>query len=253
MNFSPAEACAGAKQALQRSIAVTPDALIIIVPLRDEVRDRKTEPTRPARYPTVNHQVRGAASYGRKTVDYEALFADVADAGREAVRLGWQTIVYPCRTRIYRFVTDHLVRDALNLGGCEANALTASGVWSDDSVGRPIELDILVDPAGPDRVFIEIVRIPPPPGIAPRAPRPKIAKRSRGRRRAALTGGEPSHDVARLPMIAAAGVPEAPVAGTSSRQPPPEGVPLLNGVPISLEDAKELLFREFGDHERRRR
>jgi hypothetical protein len=65
-----------AEQAQHRSIAVTPDALIIIVPLRKEVRDRKTGALRPARYPSVNKQTSNAVTFGRKTEDYEALYQD---------------------------------------------------------------------------------------------------------------------------------------------------------------------------------
>jgi hypothetical protein len=112
-----------AEQVQDRSIAVTPDALIVIVPLREDVRDRKNDPPRPARYLSVSKQTRNAVTFGRKTVDYEALYNDVLDAGREAVRLGWKMVVYPCRARIYRLVTDNLVWDALNLGQCEEGVL----------------------------------------------------------------------------------------------------------------------------------
>jgi hypothetical protein len=160
------------------------DVLVLTIPLRAAVRERVAGEwkERPARYPSVNHAGVGAARFGRKTPDYVALAADVEAAGRAAVDAGWTTIDHPCRCWITRYVPDARLRDALNLGQCEANALTRAGVWTDDTLAGPITLDVQPRSDPPDRVVIVVQRLTPAPGSVPRAARPPQEKRKRSPR-----------------------------------------------------------------------
>lgn len=196
--------------------------LVLTVPLRDG-----------ARYPSVNHSVRGSASYGAKTDDYNALAADVEEAAGSAVAAGWETIAYPCRAWITRYVPDARVFDALNLGQCEANALTRAGVWTDDQLACPIMLDVQPKCEGPDRVVIVVQRLAPPMGLAPRAPRPKIAKRRRGpaaaQTSAAPTPGAPGARTA------------AKTTGWRAGDPIPDGFALLGRELVPIAEAMALI------------
>ncbi|TAM91137.1 hypothetical protein EPN42_04560 [bacterium] len=115
-------------------------------------------PLQHASYPSVNHTGTGLVRAGTKTAAYQDLFATVEAAAAEAVEQGWIPIDAPCRAWITRYCADARIRDALNLGTCEANALTRGGVWLDDRWGHPITLDTQVDLDGPDRILIVIQR-----------------------------------------------------------------------------------------------
>lgn len=158
------------------------DVLVLTIPLRPIVRERVkgTWTERPARYPSANRPVVGSHAFGRKSPDYRALADDVEDAARVAVEAGWTPIAYPCRVSITRYIPDARVFDPMNLGQAEANALTRAGVWTDDSLARPIQLDVQSNADGPDRVVIVIQRLAPVPGTLPRAARPVQQRRSRG-------------------------------------------------------------------------
>jgi hypothetical protein len=156
-------------------IAQTRDTLVIEIDIGD------------APYASANSQRRGAFRFSPTSEEYRRLTATVEAAGREAVKRGWRTIDVLAEFRVVRIALDNRVRDAMNLGQAEANALTRSGVWMDDCVAAPVVLDLQCDAAGPNRVRLEIVRVHERNGIK-RTARPPQMKRARGGRRRVSTG-----------------------------------------------------------------
>ena len=137
-----------------------------------------TIPLRPGMlYPTaVERGLDGRR--GAKSAAYKALSHDVEEAGRAAVAAGWETIAYPCRAWLTRYAPDARVRDPINHGSCEWNALTRAGVWTDDSLATTT-LDVQPRSQPPDRVVIVIQRLSPIPGATARSPRPVAPKVAR--------------------------------------------------------------------------
>jgi hypothetical protein len=158
--------------------AFTPDVLVIEIPLMT------------ARYPSRNAEVSGSQNYGTKSPEYAKLFATVCAAAEDAVARGWQMVDLPCDFTVTRIVPDFRVRDAMNLGGTEANGLTRGRVWADDTLGTPAHVDVQVNPGGDDRVIIIVRRMFERPG-RPRAPRSVQERRPRGRRRASAEDSLP--------------------------------------------------------------
>jgi hypothetical protein len=151
-------------------VAMTRDALMIEIPLSTTT------------YPSRNHELGGGRRYSAKSNAYKILFRAVVDAAICAREHGWQTIDTPCDFSVTRYCSDFRVRDAMNLGGCEANALTQGLAWTDDTLGAPAHVDIQIDPDGYDRVLI-ILRRQYSRDREPRAARPITRKRKRGRSR----------------------------------------------------------------------
>lgn len=110
-------------------------------------------------YPSANGQQRGALRFSAKTQEYRRLAEAIERAAKAALADGWNPVTILAEFRITRVAPDRRVRDAMNLGQAEANALTRAGAWSDDCVAAPVLLDTQYDPAGPSRVRIEITRI----------------------------------------------------------------------------------------------
>lgn len=111
-------------------------------------------------YPSVGHTGRDGVSRGRKSRAYHQLYRRVLDAAREAIaRTGWERLPTSELGLVVatRYCPDRRRLDAWNLGKCEADALTESGVWEDDCVAEPL-LRRRYDPAGPDRVVFTIFR-----------------------------------------------------------------------------------------------
>jgi hypothetical protein len=153
------------------SFAIQPDVLTLTVPLRT------------TSYPSANAQGADAVRFGAKSEEYVELFRDVKELGEAAVAAGWAPIAFPCRVRFTRYIPDARVFDALNIGQCEANAMTRGGAWTDDELGHEVTLEKLIDPEGPDRIVIIAQRIPARTGAKPRKPRPVQPKRSRSKGR----------------------------------------------------------------------
>ncbi len=137
------------------------DVLILRVPLRHGMG-----------YPTANSSGDGFRG-GKKSPSYKALAFDVEEAARAAIEAGWPPIEYPCRIIVTYYRPDRHVVDALNLGSCEANALTRAGVWTDDELAREPILSYQPGSPGEPRVVIMVQRLAPPIGAEPRKPRPR--------------------------------------------------------------------------------
>lgn len=136
------------------------DVLVLVVPLRYGLG-----------YPTVNMAGANGHRAGKKSPAYKALAYDVEEAARAAVDAGWKMVEYPCLFICTYYSPHNRVVDGINIGGCEANALTRAGVWADDTLARhPLPGYEPNDP-GPERVVIIVQRRAPPVGAVPRAPR----------------------------------------------------------------------------------
>lgn len=171
-------------------------------------------------YPTANSSG-DAFRGGRKSDAYRALAFDVEEAAKAAVDAGWEPIAYPCRVSITYYRPDRHVVDAGNLGSAELNCLTRAGVWTDDELARPILLDYQPGDPGPARVVVIVQRLAPPLGLAPRAARP--------RRNAVPVTIPPASD---------SNAPQAQEWPAGTR------VPTLNGRPITMAQAIELVHKE---------
>jgi hypothetical protein len=171
--------------------------------------------------PTANSSVSGAARAGSKSPAYKALAFDVEEAAKVAVDAGWEPIAYPCRFILTYYRPDRQVVDAGNLGSAELNCLTRAGVWTDDELARPIILDYQPGDPGPARVVVIVQRLAPPLGLAPRA--------ARARRNAVPVT---------IPPASASNAPQAPEWPAGTR------VPTLNGRPITMAQASELVHKE---------
>jgi Holliday junction resolvase RusA-like endonuclease len=113
-----------------------------------------------AQYASVNHIGAGSHRGGTKSPAYKRLFADVkAAAETEIARTGWTTASCECFVTIVRYVGDRRRHDAMNLGKCEMDALTAADVWHDDCLANPCLPWIRYDAAGGHRVTIVIVKL----------------------------------------------------------------------------------------------
>lgn len=185
------------------------DVLVLTIPLRHGMG-----------YPTANSSVSGAARGGAKSPAYKALAFDVEEAAKAAVDAGWEPIAYPCRFILTYYRPDRQVVDALNLGSCEANALTRAGIWTDDELAREPILSYQPGDPGPARVLVIVQRLAPPLGLAPRAARP---------RRNAVPATIPPASDSNAP-----GGPER--AG--------ERLPTLAGRPITMAEAIALVHKE---------
>lgn len=118
------------------------------------------------RYPSKNHEGRDGMRTGRKSEEYRKLFEDIKEAAeREMARTGWNMAECECLTIVVRYMPNHLRADALNLAGCEANALTAAGVWTDDRLAQPVTLHIRYDDEGPHRVTIVVMKLYEPANV----------------------------------------------------------------------------------------
>jgi Holliday junction resolvase RusA-like endonuclease len=113
-----------------------------------------------AQYASVNHVGAGSHRGGTKSPAYKRLFADVkAAAEAEIARTGWTTASCECFVTIVRYVGDRRRHDAMNLGKCEMDALTAAEVWHDDCLANPCLPWIRYDAEGGHRVTIVIVKL----------------------------------------------------------------------------------------------
>lgn len=189
----------------------SPDVLVLSIPLRFGMG-----------YPTANGAVTGALRAGAKSPAYKALSFDVEEAARAAVAAGWAPIAYPCRVTITYYRPDRHVVDAANLGSAECNALTRAGAWTDDDLARPLLLDYQPGDPGPARVVVIVQRLAPPLGMAPRL--------ARTPRKPALTMNPPELRPGERIVV------DEPVSGYR--------LPTLNGRPITMDAARELVQRE---------
>lgn len=186
----PAVACAETQRdgAVLLHVSVAHDVLVITVPLREIVEERERTADgvviveRPARYPSAKSQSANAATYGRKTIDVRVLALDVEAAAEAALAAGWQPIdkVGGARATVTRYVPDGRVFDAWSLGQVEADALTRTGVWNDDSLPTPVSLDVQPNDHGTDRVVVIVQRLTTAEDARTRKPRPRIKRRVRG-------------------------------------------------------------------------
>jgi len=135
----------------------------------------------PGAYPSVNAVGRDSFRGGRKSPEYVDLFAAVRDAAEaETARIGWVCAEYPCDVSVTFYHRDKRRRDCSNLAKTELDALTAAGVWVDDTLARAVHLDIEYDPAGESRVVI-VVRRKFAVHVAQVSPLLAKARRTRGR------------------------------------------------------------------------
>jgi hypothetical protein len=135
------------------------DALIVTAPV-------------PGRYPTVNSLGSDGFRGGKKSIEYHDLFTAVKDnAESEMLRTGWTMATYYCAVSATLYRNTKRKIDAGNLLKCEADALTAAGVWADDYLARPNTLDVEYDPNGESRVVIIIRRRFPDAFDAPKVER----------------------------------------------------------------------------------
>lgn len=201
------------------TLALTRDVLVIEVELSD------------GKYPSANDGG-GAMRFAAKSDVYKRLAATVDKAGSEAVMRGWQTVKTQAEYRVVRVAADRRVRDAANIGGCEANSLSRSRVWSDDCVAAPVSFDVQVDTAGPDRVNIIVMRVHQRNETV-REARPVIPKRARGIGRGSIH----APPTAALPVPGArqasdASVPDSAIGGRT---------PLINGKPAAMDEVLALI------------
>jgi Holliday junction resolvase RusA-like endonuclease len=177
-----------------------------------------------ARYASVNHTNAGSHRGGKKSPEYKALFADVKRAAMDAMVLtGWTIARCECFVTIVRYVPDHRQHDAMNLGKCEFDALTAAGIWQDDKWANPCMPWIRY--SAPHRVTIVVVKLYESV-LSGEMHNPDSPRARRGSARA---GNNMSQNLRDKTNHAANG-PES-VSG---------GVAYLNGKPISREAALKL-------------
>jgi Holliday junction resolvase RusA-like endonuclease len=136
----------------------------------------------PSPYPSVNHTGRDSFRGGRKSPSYRKLFEAVLEEAQHAAdRCGWVMARRRVRCWITRYKPSPGRADASNVGKAEGDGLTAAGIWEDDSLARPITLDIVYDPSGPDRIVIVVQQLSrepePEPVTAPAPPRKHEADR----------------------------------------------------------------------------
>jgi hypothetical protein len=113
-------------------------------------------------YPSVNSLGRNGHRAGKKTAQYHELGRRVkAAAADEMERSGWEMATYDCKGWIVRYITDRRIMDASNIGKGEMDFLQGAGVVANDSLIRPITKDIQLDPIGPDRIVILLIRLYP--------------------------------------------------------------------------------------------
>jgi hypothetical protein len=186
------------------TISPSGDVLVIEVPC-------------PSQYPSVNNSVVGSHRSGKKTPGYHDLFNAVHAEGKEALEAGWKMIEHPCRFTLMRFTPDKRVFDAINLAQTECNALTAAGVWADDTLAQDVHLFFCPESDGHDRVVMVITRLPAPVGAIPRKPRPRKTK------------------AVKVPKEG--GVVSVLIPANKARG----DYALLNGVPIPMADALALI------------
>ncbi len=201
------------------------DVLVISVPIEGA-------------YPSAKNQTLGPARYGKKSPAYHDVFEKVVTAGKAALADGWEPLKYKCRVTVDRYVPDARLRDAINLGQVEFDALTRAGVWTDDSLANPVLLSVLTGADGIDRVVVTIHRLPPGPGIVkPREALPVQAKRRRGPK--AATSTEPPKPNMIIPPVGV-GTVRARYNGTDI----PEGMALLGDKLIPRAEALAILHGE---------
>lgn len=122
--------------------SVLSDVLVVTVPIA-------------ARYPSVNHTGQDGMRTGRKSPEYRELFAAIKESAEiEMAHFGWSKATDLVHTTIVLYRSTKRRQDAGNVAKCELDALTVAGVWEDDSLAKPVVLDIEYDPSGPDRVVI---------------------------------------------------------------------------------------------------
>jgi len=201
-----------------------------------------TVPVPRGTYPSVNHTAANASRRGKKTPEYHELFMAVRDAAaREIARLAWTPVDAYYDTTVIRIRSDLRKSDMSNLAKCELDALEPSreprftgdlkgyghpfpGAFLNDNLVVPT-FRIEYDPDGVDRVTIVIRRIYP---FVPTA-----------RERAAVAiGASPAKKPPKR-------TPEPVRLPAPDRRPHAGGrVPMLNGKPISPDDAAALV-RKF--------
>jgi hypothetical protein len=212
---------------------LTPDVLTFTVPLAGGT------------YPSVNHLGHSGVSHGKKSPEYHALFRAVRDAAADEIeRIGWRPVHGYCDVEIIRVRPTRHRSDAGNIGKVEADSMEPSraprfegdldgyrhpfcGVFTNDCFVVP-HPRIEYDPDGPDRIIVIVRRIFPFVPVADLPTTADVPAASRPRRRRARDA-EPESAAARA------------------------GAALLNGRPISDDEAQKILERELGDTYKRRR
>ncbi len=113
-----------------------------------------------AQYASVNHVGAGSHRGGKKSLAYKRLFADVKGAAEaEIARTGWTTASCSCFAMIVRYLGDRRRHDAMNLGKCEFDALTAAGASEDDHLAGPCMPWVRFDGQGEHRAAIVVVKL----------------------------------------------------------------------------------------------
>lgn len=167
-----------------------------------------------SRYASVNGVGRDNRRGGRKSDAYKRLYADVkAAAEAEIARTGWTTATANCFAMIVRYVPGNRRCDAMNQGKCEWDALTAAGVWDDDRWANP-SLPWIVPNAGEHRIAIVVVKLAAQ--AVPARAEEMLARKQTPRRRAEAGASAALH-----PIV--------------------ERMAKLNGKPIPLADALEMI------------
>lgn len=199
-----------------------------------------TFPGGGSKYPSVNGMWASGVRYGKKTPEYHDLFVAVREAAwAEVKRTGWETAADRVEVHLRRYVTNNRARDAANFGKCELDALSRwnhgqpcqgfPGVYVDDALVRPF-LDVVIDPreGAVDRIAFAVFRV-----VlfgADRAPK---------RRRPAVTLAPP--ELKPHESIVTNGKPKS------------YRLPTLNGQPITMEKARELIEDAGSANKGRRR
>lgn len=112
------------------------------------------------RYASNNALGKDSHRGGRKSEAYKALFKSVKEAAEdEAMRIGW--VPLPCEhdITILRYLPARWRTDAMNLGKCEGDALTAAGIWPDDRYANPARFLVRYDASGQHRIAIVVVKL----------------------------------------------------------------------------------------------
>jgi Holliday junction resolvase RusA-like endonuclease len=111
------------------------------------------------RYASVNNVGAGSHRAGKKSKAYKDLYEAVyVEARLEINRVGWEKATSECMAIIVRYIGDRRRRDATNAFKCEADALTAAGVWEDDSLVNPFLSQIRYQ-VGASRLAIVVVKL----------------------------------------------------------------------------------------------
>jgi len=182
-----------------------------------------------SRYASVNSVGANGHRAGKKSDAYKRLFADVKTAAEaEMARIGWQKASCECFAMIVRYVVTRRRGDASNQGKCELDALTAAGVWDDDSLATPFVSSVCYAPEGGHRLAIVVVK---QRQEVPAAKRLGSVGAARPLTPDAVPGGTRTATPSR----------ESVLAAWRPGDPIPDGCAVLGGKLVMLDYAKELI------------